>query len=388
MKGYIFTLKENGTWGFVPGGISYENGIITSVDVFAESELTASEADTFILPGLVDIHLHGCRGMDFCNSPFSPGDEAIGTICEYETAAGVTSICPTTMTYDEERLTLIVNKIREFAAGDHPLKDAVKGIHLEGPFISREKCGAQNPLYITDPDPGFLRRLQEASGNLIRLVAIAPEQKGAIECIREGMKFTGDMALNFSIAHTTADYDTAKEAIEAGAHHVTHMYNAMPPLLCRSPGVIGAAFDDPGTFVELIGDGIHIHPAVIRATFSMFGADRIVLISDSMEATGMPDGTYALGGQEVYKKGGLATLRDGTIAGSATDLFACMKNVIAMGIPAEDAIRAATINPAISAGISDRAGSLEAGKDADILICDAKLDLQKVIISGKTSGSV
>ena len=229
----------------------------------------------------------------------------------------------------------------------------------------------------------MLQRLLEASGSLVRLVAIAPETEGALECIREGSNLQDMQAFRFSIAHTEADYDMAKAAIEAGAKHVTHMYNAMSAFLNRAPGVIGAAFDDPDTYVELIGDGVHIHPSVIRATFAMFGAQRIVLISDSMEATGKPDGKYALGGQDVYKQGSLATLCDGTIAGSATNLFDCMKSVIAMGIRPEDAIRCATINPARSVGIGDLVGSLEAGKRADILVCDPQWNLQRVIASGK-----
>ena len=381
MKGWIYTLNENGAPCFVPGMITYENGVITSVETLQRSELSAEEDETRILPGLVDIHLHGCMGKDFCDSTEYAGDEVLAAMCEYETGAGVTSICPTTMTYDEERLARIMKKARDFTEGDHPLKNTVKGVHLEGPFISAEKCGAQNPDYIQKPDLDMLKRLQDASGGLVRLVAIAPETEGAISCIKNGTDLPDGQAFRFSIAHTAAGYDIAEEAIKAGAKHVTHMYNAMNPFRNREPGVVGAAYDDPETFVELIGDGIHNHPAVIRATFSMFGAGRIVLISDSMEATGMPDGRYALGGQEVHKQGKRATLSDGTIAGSVTNLFECMKSVIAMGIPAEDAIRCATINPALSVGIADKVGSLEAGKNADIIVCDRQLNIKNVIIS-------
>ncbi|MCR5591714.1 MAG: N-acetylglucosamine-6-phosphate deacetylase [Lachnospiraceae bacterium] len=381
MKGWIYTAGPDSK-SFQPGEITYENGIITSVKTLPESELSEEENRTRIIPGLVDIHLHGCMGADFCDSTKYDGDEVLEGMCRYETEHGVTSFCPTTMTYDEKRLTGIMKKARDFIGGNHPLKESVKGVHLEGPFISREKCGAQNPKYIKKPDAAMVERLMDASGGAVRLVAIAPETEGASSCIRSCRENESLKDIRFSIAHTAADYDTAKEAIKAGAKHVTHMYNAMPPFLNRAPGVIGAAYDDPETFVELIGDGIHIHPAVVRATFSMFGPERIVLISDSMEATGMPDGTYALGGQDVYKKGNLATLSDGTIAGSATNLFDCMKSVIAMGIPAEDAIRCATINPAQSVGIDEVAGSLETGKSADILVCDEQLNLKSVYLSG------
>ena len=384
MRGWIFTQKEQqDAPRFVPGEIAYEGDTITSVTVLDESDLTAEEKETYLLPGLVDIHLHGCMGVDFCDSIDYKDDEMLRTMCEYEASQGVTSICPTTMTYDEERLIKIMKKAKDFTGSLHPLKDCVAGVHLEGPFISRAKCGAQNPKFIQDPDLAMLDRLQEASGGLVRLVAIAPETDGAIDCIREGSNRPKGQDFCFSIAHTTADYDTAKEAIAAGAKHVTHMYNAMPAFLNRAPGVIGAAFDDKDTYVELIGDGIHIHPSVVRATFEMFGPERIVLISDSMEATGKPDGKYALGGQDVYKQGNLATLRDGTIAGSVTNLFACMKSVIAMGIAPEDAIRCATLNPASSIGISDTVGVLLPGKRANILVCDRDLNLNRVIASGK-----
>ncbi len=384
MKGWIFTQTDEGKApGFVPGEITYEGDTITAVTLLDESGLQGEEKDTYLLPGLVDIHEHGCMGVDFCDSIQYEDDTVLSRMVEYEASCGVTSICPTTMTYDEERLTKIMKKANDFVNGSHPLKACVVGVHLEGPFISRQKCGAQNPKYIQAPNLAMLDRLQEASGNLVRLVAIAPETDGAIDCIREGSDRPAGQAFCFSIAHTTADYDTAKEAIAAGAKHVTHMYNAMPAFLNRAPSVVGAAFDDKDTYVELIGDGIHIHPAVVRATFEMFGAERIVLISDSMEATGKPDGKYALGGQDVYKQGNLATLCDGTIAGSVTNLFACMKSVIAMGVAPEDAIRAATINPAASVGISDTVGSLSVGKRANILVCDSGLNLTRVIASGE-----
>ncbi len=379
MRGMVFLPEdqEQGGYAFSPAEILFEGEKIDKIRRLPDEELNKKERETFILPGLVDIHLHGCMGVDFCDSVEEKGDGVLPAMCEYEAHAGVTSTCLTTMTYDEDRLIKIMQKARDFSEGDHPLKNCMMGVHLEGPFISREKCGAQNPKYIHSPDPAMLQRLQEASGGLIRLVAIAPEKEGALSCIKQGDGF------RFSIAHTTADYETALSAIRAGANHVTHMYNAMPQLLNRAPGVIGAAFDEKDTFVELIGDGIHVHPAIIRATFSMFGSERIVLISDSMEATGMPDGKYALGGQDVYKQGNLATLSDATIAGSVTDLFSCLKSVIAMGIPKEDAIRCATINPARSVGIDGLVGSLEEGKRADLLITDRSLNLQSVIASGR-----
>lgn len=398
MKGLIFS-EDNGQYRFLPGRITYENDTITKVETLEESALTQEEKETYILPGLVDIHLHGCMGVDFSDCVKITAPAILDTICAYETANGITSICPATMTCAQDRLLEILQQTKEFVNHtaaqniqdtpntqntqnkEIPQNAAIRGIYLEGPFLSREKCGAQNPAYCQLPNLALLDRLQEASGGLIRMVAIAPELEGAIDCIREGSN--KENAYRFSIAHTMADYDTAKAAIEAGAKHVTHLTNAMPAFLNRAPGVIGAAFDDPDTYVELIGDGVHVHPSVIRAMFAMFGPKRIVLISDGTAATGCVDGKYTLGGQTVYKQGALVTLCDGTIAGSATNLFDCMKRVIGMGIPAEDVIRCATINPAKSVAIDDTVGSLQVGKRADLLICDTQWNLQRVIASGK-----
>ena len=293
-------------------------------------------------------------------------------IADYELTHGVTTICPATMTLSEEELTNICTVCYETVQTQTlecgiPLKDVLRGIYLEGPFISMEKKGAQNPAYIHKPDMEMLKRLQKAAGGMIRIVAIAPETAGAMECIREGR---GEF--RFSIAHTCADYDTAKEAIEAGARHVTHLYNAMPPFTHRQPGVIGAAAEDGETEAELICDGIHIHTSVVKSTFKLFGAERMVLISDSMMATGMEDGEYALGGQPVIVKGNRAVLKDGTIAGSATNLYDCMKTAVHMGVAKEEAV-----------GLEKECGVLAPGRKADILLADRELTLLEVIKSGR-----
>ena len=192
-----------------------------------------------------------------------------------------------------------------------------------------------------------------------------------------------DMGIAVSLGHTTADYDTAKAALEAGADHATHLYNAMPPLAHRDPGVIGAAYEVPSVKPELICDGIHIHPAMVRATFKLFGADKVILISDTMRAAGMPDGDYTLGGQAVKVKGKLATLENGTIAGSVTDLMSCMKTAVSFGIPLHDAVRAAAVNPARVLGIDKQVGTLDAGKAANVVLLDENLDVKAVVFHGK-----
>ena len=376
IRGMIFTNKLM----FEPGEITITEDTIKKMELCREDQLTGEEADCYILPGLIDTHFHGCTGYDFCDGTV----DAMRAIATYELTHGITTICPATMTLPEEMLadicTVCAEMIRtELLLEGIPFADVLRGIYLEGPFISMEKKGAQNPAYVRKADLKMLTRLQQAAEGLIRIVAIAPETKGAMECIREGKH-----AFCFSIAHTCADYETAKEAIRSGAHHVTHLYNAMPPFSHREPGVIGAAAEDGKTDVELICDGIHIHPSVVKSTFKLFGAERVILISDSMMAAGMEDGEYMLGGQSVQVKGNLATLADGTIAGSVRNLFDCMRTAVCMGVPKEAAVRAATYNPASAIGIEGECGSLQTGRKADILITDKKFNLQEVIKSGKT----
>jgi N-acetylglucosamine-6-phosphate deacetylase len=326
----------------------------------------------YVIPGLTDIHFHGCMGHDFCEGK----PEVIQLMADYEESVGVTQICPATMTMSEETLSQISK-----AAKAHPNTKGAQlvGINMEGPFISMTKRGAQNPKYIHKPDVEMFERLQEESGGLVKLVDIAPEEDGALEFIR-----TEKDRVVISIAHTDADYDQATEAFRNGARHMTHLYNAMNPIHHRKPGPILAAADTDFTEVEIICDNIHLHPATVRNTFRMFGSHRIIFISDTMEAVGMPDGEYELGGQPVSKRGNLATLADGTIAGSATNLMDCMRTTVReMQIPLETAIECATINPARSIGISDRYGSIAPGKQASIVLLDADLQIKNVINRGK-----
>lgn len=374
IKGMIYTDKLC----FEPGEITVSGDTIEKIVICEAGQLTGGETEQYILPGLVDTHFHGCAGYDFCDGTV----EAMRAIASYELTHGITTITPATMTLAEDTLLGICRTCGEAVetetlAEGIPLKDVLKGIYLEGPFISMEKKGAQNPAYIHKPDMEMLKGLQEAAKGMIKIVAIAPETEGAMDCIREGKD-----SFRFSIAHTCADYETAAEAIREGAAHVTHLYNAMPPFTHRKPGVIGAAAEDERTEVELICDGIHIHPSVVKSTFKLFGAERVVLISDSMMATGMEDGEYALGGQPVQVKGNLALLSDGTIAGSATNLYDCMRTAVRMGVAMEDAVRAASLNPAAAVGMQEECGVLKAGRKADILIADKVLNLREVIKSG------
>lgn len=385
IKGMVYTKD----FVFAPGILMIEEGVIQDVSICTVDELTQEEQQNYLIPGLVDVHFHGAAGYDFCDGT----GEAYHAIESYENRHGITSICPATMTLPIDELKKIVKNVARMKGlsldieaerysstekQDMSKLESFRGIHLEGPFISKEKKGAQKEDHIIPPDAAVLQDLQECSQGLIKIVSIAPETEGAIACIADLKD-----SFCFSIAHTTADYETSCKAIEAGARHVTHLYNAMPVSTHREPSVLGAAADHKQVDVELICDGIHVHPSVVRNTFRIFGDDRVILISDSMRATGMEDGNYTLGGQDVIVKGALAALADGTIAGSVTNLYDCMKKAVEMGIPKESAIKAATINPARSIGIDGIVGSLDAGKRADVLVVDKDLNLQHVMIGGK-----
>ena len=374
---YVFRSDK----AFVKGGIILDGDKIRQV--YEEKDAPQLNGDVldgkgcYAIPGLIDLHFHGCKGDDFCD-----GDKAaIGRIAEYEASVGVTAIAPATMTLPVEELEQILHTAAEYKKETKDCRKAdFLGINMEGPFISPAKKGAQDARNILPCNVEICDRFLKASEGLVKFIGIAPEEsEHAAEFIREVHE-----RVNVSLAHTNADYDTAMEACRAGANHAVHLYNAMPAFTHRAPGVVGAVFDSKDVMAEIICDGIHIHPSVVRATFQMMGADRMILISDSMRATGMPDGQYTLGGLDVKVVGRLATLvSDGAIAGSATNLMDCMRTVVKkMDLPLETAVACATINPARSLGVEEQYGSLEAGKKAHVVLLDRDLELKAVIKDG------
>lgn len=335
----------------------------------------------YAIPGLIDLHFHGCMGDDFCDGT----KDAIRRIAEYEASVGVTAIAPATMTLPVEELEAILRTAAEYReeAGKEEASTGADlvGVNMEGPFISKVKKGAQDERNILPCDVEVARRFLEASKGLVKFIGIAPEESENAIAFIEEMKDQ----VHISLAHTNAAYDRAKEAFDAGASHAVHLYNAMPAFTHRAPGVVGAVADSSSVMAELICDGVHIHPAVVRGTFQMLGADRMILISDSMRATGMPDGRYTLGGLDVDVKGNRAVLvSDGALAGSATNLMDCMRTAVKkMGIPLETAVACASINPAKSLGVEAERGSLAEGKKADIVLLDEELELKSVIKDGR-----
>lgn len=369
-NGLVFTEDAK----FVQADVEIENGIIKTVAP-ANTLHGAEEMDAtgkYVTPGFVDIHIHGAKGSDFCDG----AAEHIETMSAYLGSEGITSFCGTTMAFDESILTDIFNVALPYM-GKETGGAVLRGINMEGPYFSKAKKGAQAEKYIVDPNIEMFDRLYALSDGAIKLVDVAPELDGALDFIEAASK-----KCVVSIAHTTANFDQAKAAFDAGASHVTHLFNAMPPFNHRDPGVIGAASDD-ASHVEVISDGIHLHPAVVRSTFKWFGADRVCLISDSMRACGMPNGEYSLGGQKVFMENCKATLADDTIAGSATCIAECMRHAVSFGVPLEQALRAATINPAQAVGLFDTLGSITAGKRADVLVLDETLHAEHIFIGGK-----
>ena len=358
---------------FMEADIQFDGTITAIGKIEGPADLDAQGG--YVIPGLVDIHTHGAMGEDFSDGK----PEGLQPLADYYAAHGVTSYLATTMTLKEEVLTPAMHAIRDFAP-----KGGAKcaGVHLEGPFLSYAKRGAQAAENLHKPDPALFHRLNEASGGQVKLVTVAPEQPGSLEFI----KAAREMGIHVSVGHTVADYSTAKAAFEAGADHATHLFNAMPPLAHRDPGVIGAAYEFPHVKPELICDGIHIHPAVVRLTFDLFGKERMIIISDSLRATGMPDGEYPFGGQMIEVHGNRATIlgHPETLAGSVTSLMGCLRQAVSFGIPLADAVRACTYNPARSIGIDGRAGTLDVGKEASIVLLDQKdLSIKAIIFKGQ-----
>ena len=369
----VFTLDQ----GFVNKEVKIKNGRFTDEDIVEDTVIDAQ--GNYLIPGLVDIHFHGCAGHDFSDGT----PEALQAIGAYELKNGITSICPASMTLAEETLANVCENAYAYYTKpetDKPEGSRLCGIHLEGPFISMEKKGAQNPAYVKSPYIAMFNRLQDAAHGLVKLITIAPETEGAEEFIKELSS-----KVHISVGHTCSDYDTAYKAFALGADHVTHFFNAMPAFTHRAPGVFGAAFDQKHVMPEMICDGVHINPSAVRVVFSLFGKERMIMISDSMMATGMEDGDYSLGGLPVKVHGNLATLADGTIAGSATNLMDCVRTVVKkMDIPLETAIRCASYNPAKAIGVDDVCGSIDAGKLGDcVILSKDDLATQKVILGGK-----
>jgi len=328
-----------------------------------------------VIPGLVEVHSHGNSGADFSDGDY----EGLKAMAKYFAQCGATSFAPASMTLPYDVLSkafATAKKLKDEAPEGY---SRIMGIQMEGPYFSYAKRGAQNPDYLKAPDFDGFKKLYDDCDGLVRIVDIAPELPGAAEFVAKAKDLC-----TVSIAHTDSDYDHARAAVDAGVTHLTHLYNAMPAIHHRNPGVIPACVENENVQAEIICDGYHIHPASVRLAFSMF-KNRMVLVSDSGRCAGQPEGyQFDLGGQMAEIRGGVAKLVGSeTIACSASNLWTCLSNTISWGVPEEEAVRAASYNPAKALGAQDKIGSIETGKFADFVITNADYSEKRVFIGGK-----
>ena len=340
-------------------------GVITDITIDDGKIVAIEKCDTDgvdfggakIYPGLIDIHSHGCIGYDTM-------DGHLEEMADFELSHGITTWYPTTMTMSADDIIAATGRDISFGHGA-----TIPGFHMEGPFINSKYKGAQNEAFIIPPSKELFDRCKG-----IKKVTVAPETEGALE-------FISSCPAVISLGHTDADYDTASRAFEAGARCLTHTYNAMPGIHHRAPGPIGAASERDDVYAELICDGKHIHKAAVKMLIKLFGYDRVILISDSMLATGLSDGRYMFGGQPIDVKDGTALTDTGHLAGSTSTLFDCVRVAISFGISEEDAVKMASENPARLMGLNK--GKIEVGYDADFIIVDEGFNLIRAVARGE-----
>lgn len=372
-------MQITGGWVYDPDEGFAERTVCTDGERIARSSADAKKLDAagcYVLPLLIDLHIHGYAGADADSAESAELERMARALLRQ----GVGAFCPTTMTLPEARLAAVCRCVGAYGKEKHP-GARVLGVHLEGPFLARERRGSHDEALLRNPDPELLERLQKAGEGAVRLMTLAPELPGALALIQAAVK----QGVRVSLGHTQADYDTAQAALRAGAAQCTHLLNAMTPFGHRAPGVVGAVFDIPGTMVELICDGIHVHPAMVRAMFRLFGPERVLMVSDALPAAGLPEGTYRLGSQEITVHHGRAVLsgKPETLAGSVCSLMEGLRQAVSFGIPLADAVRAASWNPACAMGMENRMGSLRPGQEAGLVLLEREtLEVRAVIARG------
>jgi N-acetylglucosamine-6-phosphate deacetylase len=336
----------------------------------------------FILPGLIDLHLHGGGGFDVMTA--SP--ETLSALGAYLAAAGTTAWLATTMTASPERLENAARAVGAYdgAVDDGPAEAELLGLHLEGPYLSPEKCGAQSAAHIRPYDREEIGRLQSLANGRLRVITLAPEadgNDGAVEDLR-------GRSLAVSLGHTDADWATATRAFAAGATRTTHTFNAMRGLSHRDPGTVGAALDQPGVVLEVIADGVHVHPACLRLLYRAVGPARLNLVSDALPFAGLAPGQYDWDGTALTATNEALYLADGTLAGSRLTLARAVAFMVKeCCVPLSDAVRMASLTPAESLGVAERKGSLTPGKDADLVICDREFNVRWCAVGGREAGA-
>ncbi|MGP4077407.1 N-acetylglucosamine-6-phosphate deacetylase [Halobacillus sp. K22] len=362
------------------GSVLLRDGLIDAVSDHpiggADKVIDGKGESWTLVPGFIDVHIHGADGHDVMDST----NEALTGMARSLPAEGTTSFLATTMTQSSENITRALKNIKKYM-GSEPTgrQSEILGIHLEGPFLSKNKAGAQPHDHIIPPSTELFDRWQEESGNQIRLVTLAPERSGGSEFIRH---VTGQGVVA-SIGHSEATFDQVEEAVNAGARHVTHLYNQMSGFHHRDPGVVGAALLNKRLKVEMIVDHVHSRPEAVQLAYHHTKAERTILITDAMRAKCLPEGVYDLGGQQVDVKDGEARLDDGTLAGSVLTLQKAVKNMQQHSeLPWEDLVRITSLNAAEQLGFDKRKGKIEEGKDADLVLLDENLEVVMTICNG------
>ena len=357
------------------GSVLVENAKIKEINPSNVNDTEVIDAEgLYLSPGFIDVHIHGAGGCDTMDGTV----DSINTIAKTIVQHGTTSFTPTTMTVASEDIRKsmeVIKKLKE--EGTEGAN--VLGAHLEGPFISPKAIGAQNPNFLLAPSVENYNKIVGDYSDAVVSITMAPEVEGAKELI----KYLSDNGVTVSMGHTKATYDEAIEGIKCGACHSTHLYNAMTPFTHREPGVVGATFDTDIT-TETISDGIHISYPALRTAYKQKGTDKVLLVSDAMEACGMPDGQYSLGGQDVVVKNGAARLLDGTLAGSVLTLDKAVKNIYNnSNYPLNEVVRMATYNGAKHCHVEDHKGLIKEGYDADLILFNEDIEIQKVFVKGK-----
>ncbi|HSU78911.1 MAG TPA: N-acetylglucosamine-6-phosphate deacetylase [Candidatus Angelobacter sp.] len=373
-------MEENGYIRVRNGKISEVGSVSQQTNEKADKVYTFSPSDTLI-PGFIDVHIHGVDGADTMDATLS----ALDTMAKALPREGTTSFLATTITQEVEAIEEALENVANYLDGElQDGKAEVLGVHLEGPFISKEKAGAQPLDYIIPPEVDLFRRFQEKANHSIKLVTLAPEEdtEGALT------RYLKETDVVASIGHSNGTYHQLDEAIRAGASHVTHLFNGMTGLHHREPGVVGTAFLRKELATELIVDGIHSSPQVVKLAYQQIGEDRLILITDSIRAKGLKDGVYDLGGQEVQVKGGKAELPNGSLAGSVLKMADAIKNMMTFSeTDLQSVVKMASVNPAKQLKVFDRKGSIAVGKDADLVVLDENNQVTLTFCRGRLSYS-
>jgi len=363
-------------------GILLRDGVIEAIGPRSSLSLPAGAREVpatekTAVPGFIDIHIHGAGGRDVMEAT---GD-ALGGVTRKVAEFGTTSLLATTITGGPDDICRAAAGISLYITQQHAANQAraeVLGIHFEGPFISKTRRGVHPPEWIQPPSEALLKRFLEAAEGNARLITIAPEVLGATPCIDAARK----AGLVVSVGHTDANYEQTRSAIVHGARSATHTYNAMRPFTHRDPGVIGAVLTSPEIHAELIADGVHVEEGAMKLLLRAKEPERVILVSDGLSATGMPDGKYMLGGFEVTVTNGVCRNAAGILAGSTLTLDRALRNIANLGVPLADAVRMLTLNPASLLGIEFKKGSLRAGADADVVLLDSALHVTDVWARG------